>query len=177
MRTRADTSCAAELPPEDLRGSKPTRVKVRGLKQPVHSADVPDIAVFVSAAEVTACFTRQACLESPMCTPLIGSMLCPFKRSLCELLGGWLGTTCDTLSPLASGAFCLSFQFAHMAAECACKAVLLYLEWFIVASFLVPSLCRIRHFLSATVTGKKPAASHQGSSKTKKNGTGAQLLK
>ncbi|KAK8768092.1 hypothetical protein V5799_005126 [Amblyomma americanum] len=147
------------------------------LKQPVYSADVPDIADFISAAGVTACFTRKACLGSPMCTPLIGSMLCPFKRSLCELLGGWLGTTCDTLSPLAFGAFCLSFQFAHTVSECACKAVLLNLEWFIVASFLVPSLCRIRHFLSATVTGKKPAASHQCSSKSKKNGTGAQLPK
>ncbi|KAK8768091.1 hypothetical protein V5799_005125 [Amblyomma americanum] len=146
-------------------------------KQLVHSADVPDIADFVSAAEVTACFTRQACLGSPMCTPLMGSMLCPFKRSLCELLGGWLGTICDTLSPLAKGVFCLSFQFAYMAAECACKAALLYLEWFIVASFLVPSLCWTRHFLFATVTGKKPAASHQGSSKGKKNGTGARLLK
>ncbi|KAK8768090.1 hypothetical protein V5799_005124 [Amblyomma americanum] len=147
------------------------------LKQPVYSADVPDIAVFLSAAGVTACFTRQACLESPMCTPLIGAMLCPCKRKLCELLGGWLDTICETLSPLAVGVFCLSFQFGHMAAECACKAVLLYLEWFILASFLVPSLCRIRHFLFATVTGKKPAASHQGSSKAKKNGTGAQLLK
>ncbi|KAK8767678.1 hypothetical protein V5799_005540 [Amblyomma americanum] len=146
-------------------------------KQPVYSADVPDIAVFVRAAGVTACFTRQACLAPPMRTPLIGSMLCPFKRTLCELLGGWLGTTCDTLSPLADGVYCLSFQFAHTAAECACKAVLLYLEWFIVASFLAPSLCWTRHFLFATVTGKKPAASHQGSSKGKKNGTGAQLLK
>ncbi|KAK8767679.1 hypothetical protein V5799_005541 [Amblyomma americanum] len=146
-------------------------------KQLVHSADVPDIAVFVSAAGVTACFTCQAFLAPLMCTPLMGSMLCPFKRSLCELLGGWLVTICDTLSPLVIGVFCLSFQFAHMAAESACKAVLLYLEWFIVASFLAPSLCWTRHFLSATVTGNKPAASHQGSSKSKKNGTGAQLLK
>ncbi|KAK8768096.1 hypothetical protein V5799_005130 [Amblyomma americanum] len=149
----------------------------QGLKQPVYSADVPNITVFLSAAGVTACFTRQAFLAPSLCTPLMGSMLCPFKRKLCELLGGWLGTICDTLSPLAAGVFCLSFQFAHRAAECACKAVLLYLEWFILASFLVPSLCRIRHFLFATVTGKKPAASHQGSSKAKKNGTGAQLLK
>ncbi|KAK8768094.1 hypothetical protein V5799_005128 [Amblyomma americanum] len=145
-------------------------------KQLVHSADVPDIADFVSAAGVTSCFTRQACLAPPMRTPLMGSMFCPFKRKLCELLGIWLGTICDTLSPLAFGVFCLSFQFAHTVSECACKAVLLYLEWFIVASFLVPSLCRIRH-LFATVTGKKPAASHQGTSKGQKNGTGAQLLK
>ncbi|KAK8785697.1 hypothetical protein V5799_007937 [Amblyomma americanum] len=149
----------------------------QGLKEPVYSADVPNIAVFVSAAGVTACFTRQACLAPPMCTPLIGSMLCPLKRSLCELLGGWQATICDTPSPLAVGVFCLSFEFSLMVAQCACKAVLLYLEWFIVASFLVPSLCWTRHFLFATVTGKKPAASHQGSSKSKKNGTGAQLLK
>ncbi|KAK8786481.1 hypothetical protein V5799_023743 [Amblyomma americanum] len=145
-----------------------------GPKPLVHSADTPDTAVFASAAGVTACFIRQACLEPPMCTPLFVSILCPFKRSLCELLGGWLGTICDIISPLAFGVFRLSFQFARMVAECACKVVLLYIEWFMPASFLVPLLSWTRHFLFATVTGKKPAASDQDSSKGKKNGTGAQ---
>ncbi|KAL3212126.1 hypothetical protein MRX96_051901 [Rhipicephalus microplus] len=126
----------------------------KALKLAVYNTATLVFAAFVSAAGVAVYFILQPFLGPLLWALLFGSVLHPFKRSLCLLLGGWLDALREAGTPLAVGVFCLPFQVVDSVAERACNTVLRYFKWFLAASVLVPLVYFAHHFLPVTVAWK-----------------------
>ncbi|KAL1424514.1 hypothetical protein MTO96_020067 [Rhipicephalus appendiculatus] len=126
----------------------------KALKLAVYNTATLVFAAFVSAAGVAVYFILQPFLGPLLWALLFGSVLHPFKRSLCLLLGGWLDALREAGTPLAVGVFCLPFQVVDSVAERACNTVLQYFKWFLAASILVPLVYFAHHFLPVTVAWK-----------------------
>ncbi|XP_070393250.1 transmembrane protein 245 isoform X6 [Dermacentor albipictus] len=126
----------------------------KALKLAVYNTATLVFAAFVSAAGVAVYFILQPFLGPLLWALLFGSVLHPFKRSLCVLLGGWLDALREAGTPLAVGVFCLPFQVVDSVAERACNTVLQYFKWFLAASILVPIVYFAHHFLPVTVAWK-----------------------
>lgn len=126
----------------------------KALKHAVYNTATLVFAAFVSAAGVAVYFILQPFLGPLLWALLFGSVLHPFKRSLCLLLNGWLDALRETSTPLAVGVFCLPFEVVDSVAERACNTVLQYFKWFLAASVLVPLLYFAHHFLPVTVVWK-----------------------
>ncbi|XP_077483881.1 transmembrane protein 245 isoform X2 [Amblyomma americanum] len=126
----------------------------KALKLAVYNTATLVFAVFVSAAGVAVYFILQPFLGPLLWALLFGSVLHPFKRSLCVLLGGWLDALREAGTPLAVGVVCLPFQVVDSVAERACNTVLQYFKWFLAASILVPLLYFAHHFLPVAVAWK-----------------------
>ncbi|XP_054926815.2 transmembrane protein 245 isoform X2 [Dermacentor andersoni] len=126
----------------------------KALKLAVYNTATLVFAAFVSAAGVAVYFILQPFLGPLLWALLFGSVLHPFKRSLCVLLGGWLDALREAGTPLAVGVFCLPFQVVDSVAERACNTVLQYFKWFLAASILVPLVYFAHHFLPVTVAWK-----------------------
>lgn len=126
----------------------------KALKHAVYNTATLVFAAFVSAAGVAVYFILQPFLGPLLWALLFGSVLHPFKRSLCLLLNGWLDALRDTSTPLAVGVFCLPFEVVDSVAERACNTVLQYFKWFLAASVLVPLLYFAHHFLPVAVVWK-----------------------
>ncbi|XP_049271628.1 transmembrane protein 245 isoform X1 [Rhipicephalus sanguineus] len=126
----------------------------KALKLAVYNTATLVFAAFVSAAGVAVYFILQPFLGPLLWALLFGSVLHPFKRSLCLLLGGWLDALREAGTPLAVGVFCLPFQVVDSVAERACNTVLQYFKWFLAASIVVPLVYFAHHFLPVTVAWK-----------------------
>lgn len=126
----------------------------KALKHAVYNTATLVFAAFVSAAGVAVYFILQPFLGPLLWALLFGSVLHPFKRSLCLLLNGWLDALRETSTPLAVGVFCLPFEVVDSVAERACNTVLQYFKWFLAASVLVPLLYFAHHFLPVAVVWK-----------------------
>ncbi|CAN7948983.1 unnamed protein product, partial [Ixodes hexagonus] len=126
----------------------------KALKQAVYNTATILFAAFVSVAGVAVYFILRPFLGPLLWAVLFGSVLHPFKRSLCVLLGGWLDALREDGTPLAVGIVCLPFQVVDAVAERACTAVLRYLKAFLTASLVVPALYLAYHFLPVALAWK-----------------------
>lgn len=126
----------------------------KALKQAVYNTATILFAAFVTVAGVAVYFILQPFLGPLLWAVLFGSVLHPFKRSLCLLLGGWLDDLREDGTPLAVGIVCLPFQVVDAVAERACTLVLRYLKAFLAVSVLVPCLYFAYHFLPVALAWK-----------------------
>ncbi|KAM7313331.1 transmembrane protein 245 isoform X1 [Ixodes scapularis] len=126
----------------------------KALKQAVYNTATILFAAFVSVAGVAVYFILRPFLGPLLWAVLFGSVLHPFKRSLCLLLGGWLDALREDSTPLALGIVCLPFQVVDAVAERACTLVLRYLKAFLAVSVVVPCIYVAYHFLPVALAWK-----------------------
>lgn len=126
----------------------------KALRHAVYNTITILFAAFVSAAAIAVYFILQPFLGPLLWAVLFGSVLHPFKRSLCVLLGGWLHGLHETSTPLAIGVVCLPFQVVDNVAERACIVVLKYFKFFVTVSIVVPCLYVAYNFMPVTIAWK-----------------------